>query len=768
MDHDVVTTPTCLRLRRLGVSSGLAAFVLLGGLLEAAAAARASEVAGRVAMPEVCSPAVSPAVVTLEPVDPSASPAPGALGSGGGRSAEVVLVDQQGLQFVPRVQAMTVGQRLRFTNADSERHTVHVVTPGFDFNESMAPGEPREWVPEKPGVVRLACDIHSHMRGYVVVSASPWVRVCTREGAFRLRDVPEGRYVLNVWHEMGDPLRREVEVRGDAPVDLGTLTLTAPALSPSAMQSAPVRPWPEVIDRIGLKLAEALDLAQRREFKSARTLVEDAYFAEFEASDMETAIRSLLGYARKGEIEGKFMAIMADIRKLADREQSLTHMADLNRQLLLDLVAASAELGRKGVTDRARLYEDRGTVGLVPTMLRIPDPAAGQVDPRALLAALERGLAGVQDVADRGDARDAASAMIPVYFTNFEPIERVLNARRPQETARLEAQFNTLRGEIGAGASGPALAAKLAGLRGEVEAALGRVEADSKGRFGPAFAQSLFIILREGVEVILLLTMLVALVAKTGQPGAMRAIAWGVGLAVVASVLTAIGLNLVISSVRNQAHEVAEGLVMLAASGVLFYVSYWLISQSESKRWMDFLKRNAARGAEFGGLGTLALTAFLAVYREGAETALLYQAMIGGLGNSREGLMGLAAGVGVGLVLLAIVAVVVGAGSVRLPIRSFFKLTGVLLFAMAVVFAGNGVHALQVSTILKTTPLGWLGAGMPLLGVHPTVQTLSVQAILLAGAALALVVMLTGQDVPVRAGGKEAPIGPAPTAGAGV
>ena len=89
-----------------------------------------------------------------------------------------------------------------------------------------------------------------------------------------------------------------------------------------------------------------------------------------------------------------------------------------------------------------------------------------------------------------------------------------------------------------------------------------------------------------------------------------------------------------------------EGLVMLAAAGVLFYVSYWLISQSESKRWMDFLKRQAQRGSSSAGRGTLALTAFLAVYREGAETALMYQAMIGGQGQSRAGLLGLAAGLG--------------------------------------------------------------------------------------------------------------------------
>jgi high-affinity iron transporter len=207
---------------------------------------------------------------------------------------------------------------------------------------------------------------------------------------------------------------------------------------------------------------------------------------------------------------------------------------------------------------------------------------------------------------------------------------------------------------------------------------------------------------------------------------------------------------------------------MLIAAGVLFYVSYWLISQSESKRWMAFLKRQAERGMSSGPWGSFALlsAAFLAVYREGAETALMYQAMIGSQAGSRLGVTGLAAGLGVGLVVLAMVACLIWATSVRLPLRAFFQATGAVLFAMAVVFAGNGVHELQASSILKITPLTWLGAGLPVLGMHPNVQVLSVQAVLLAGALLALIVLTLDEPVetPLKSGGA----GGKPAAGVGV
>jgi high-affinity iron transporter len=458
-------------------------------------------------------------------------------------------------------------------------------------------------------------------------------------------------------------------------------------------------------------------------------------------------------------IEDLFFAVRSDV---AQGRQGSGHLADLTRKLLLELVRAGDELNRKGVTDRTRIFA--GVSAPVATPV-----AAG--DQRSQLVALRRGFERVRDIADAGEPEDAASAMVSVYRGDFEPLEQFISARNPQEVAPLEVAFNAIRGDIGGGLKGIDLAARLDGFQTRVEAVLDRSEAQSAGAFGPAFASSLVLIVREGTEVILLLAMLVTLVAKTGQAGAMRAIRWGVGLAVVASLGTAWALNRLVASAQGQARELVEGLVMLAAAGVLFYVSYWLISQSESKRWLDFLKRQAKRGTELGGLGTLALTAFLAVYREGAETALMSQAMIGAQGQTRLGLLGLSAGCGAGLVLLAGIALLVRATSVRLPLRFFFKASGVVLFAMAVVFAGNGIFELQASGILKITSLGglsWLGEGIPLLGLYPNVQTLSVQGLLVAGAILALVFMLTGDGATApSAAPKSAPLSP-PPAGVGV
>ncbi len=510
------------------------------------------------------------------------------------------------------------------------------------------------------------------------------------------------------------------------------------------LAATPVRPWPEVIDRIGVCLAEARAVVRKPDgLKRARKLAADAYGIEFELSGMETAVRRYLGVARSGPLERQFLALRAAMTAVAEGKEQPSYLTTLSGKLLIDLSHAADDL------KKAKVYCLTDIGGTASPA----DPAAtaavpGSAEQAGQLRALAASFAAIRATADQGQADDAAASLFDAYAADFEPLERLLAARAPGEVAPLEARFIAIRGRVEGGSKGPELQASLDDLQGEVVAALARSDASSAGSFAPAFFASLVTILREGVEVILLLAMLVALVAKAGQPRAMAAIRWGVGVAVVASILTAFALNSLVASARGTTREIVEGGVLLAAAGVLFYVSYWLISQTQAKRWADFLKEQVARGTKVGGLGTLALTAFLAVYREGAETALMYQAMIAGQGGSRDGLLGVGVGLALGLVALAAIARAIRGSSVRLPLRPFFKVTGWMLFAMAVVFAGNGVFELQSAGIVKITPVSWLGLGLPVLGLHPNVQALSVQGILLFGAALALVLPLLEGGVP--------------------
>ena len=773
-------------MRKREMSAWFSTLTLFGVLLCGAASdsRAASQVSGIVRMPDVCSPSVSPAVVYLVPAEAQEKQSlrkqriVDASADRTGR-AEVVLVNQRGLRFAPRVQAMAIGETIRFGNEDSETHNVHVVSPGFTFNQSMAPGQFRDFTPAQPGVMRLACDIHMHMRAFVVISPTPWTQVCDREGRYKLEQVPDGRYVLTAWHEMGDPERREVTVAGRKKLEIPELVLVS-SLGPSGgagqgrsstVETAPIRPWADVIDRIGVTLAASRDAATRPgELAKARRLAEDAYWVEFESSDMETAVNKYLGFGRARELERQFHAISVAARDVAEKRQAVSVMEELCHKMLLDLSSVATDLNAAGVTDRSWIDAMAGRKGTQSELAASSSEsfATGPVgDPRTLLESLKTALGRVEQQAESNHPYEAASELTTVYMTEFEPLERYLLGRSPQAVRPLEIQFNALRGDLTTGKKGKELALQIEALSTAVEKVIDGLERHPAGAFGSAFFASLVTILREGVEVILVVTMLLALVARAaaGAPTpenlarenpsgakawpeapaalarASRAIWWGVGLASLASLATAVLLNVLVISASGAVREILEGVVMLAASGILFYVSYWLISQLEAKRWMDFLKKQARHGLELGGQGTLAVTAFLAVYREGAETSLMYQALLGSEGRTQAGLLGLIAGLALGVALLAVIAYIIRATSIRLPMHVFFKFSGMFLFVLAIVFAGNGVFELQNAGILLTTNITWVGRGVPWAGLYPNLQVISVQGLLLAGAILAWVVI---------------------------
>jgi high-affinity iron transporter len=173
--------------------------------------------------------------------------------------------------------------------------------------------------------------------------------------------------------------------------------------------------------------------------------------------------------------------------------------------------------------------------------------------------------------------------------------------------------------------------------------------------------------------------------------------------------------------------EVIEGITMLIAVAVLFSVSYWLISKVEAAKWQQFIQEKVTNALEHGGGRALAFVAFLAVYREGAETALFYQALFN---EGTRVLMPISLGMLVGAVVLAVIFTLFYRFGVRIPLRYLFGSTSVLLYYMAFVFMGKGIRELQEGNAISITIL----PGFPhveLLGLYPTLETLIAQLVLL-------------------------------------
>jgi len=245
------------------------------------------------------------------------------------------------------------------------------------------------------------------------------------------------------------------------------------------------------------------------------------------------------------------------------------------------------------------------------------------------------------------------------------------------------------------------------------------------------FLYSLGIMFREGMEAMLVIVALAAVTRKVGRRDYARDIYAGAAAAIVASILLAIAINHLID---DDAADTLEGVFQLLAAATLFCVSSWLTAKSQSVRWSIFI-RAKLRSSERINLPALALglTAFLAVMREGAETIVFSQALLTGAAAGGER-YAIAAGIAAATAALAAFFVIIEWSTRKISFAIVFKTAAVMLYAMAVIFVGQGIASLQEADSVAATFVDYVPA-LPALGIFPTVQTLGAQAILLLATA---------------------------------
>jgi high-affinity iron transporter len=334
----------------------------------------------------------------------------------------------------------------------------------------------------------------------------------------------------------------------------------------------------------------------------------------------------------------------------------------------------------------------------------------------------------------RDGSNEAALATAFDAYLVFEGVERTVGARDAGLAAELEGAFADLRTAVTGTASGPLADAELA-LLGGLERAE-RLVGDRVSS-GNLFVQSLMIMLREGLEAILIIGALLTFLSRIGASERRRDIHLGVGAAIALSLVTAVLLETVFRFTPAE-QEVLEGFTMLVAVAVLFYVSYWLLSKMEVQKWTGFVRGQVQQAVTGGSALALASAAFLAVYREGFETVLFYKALF--VSGGENPMVPVLSGMAAGGVLLGGVYLAINRYGVRLPLRPFFAVTSAFLYYTAFVFAGKGIAELQAGGMVSTTVLpGW--PRLPIFGIYPTVETLIAQGALVFLALVAMAVI---------------------------
>jgi high-affinity iron transporter len=344
---------------------------------------------------------------------------------------------------------------------------------------------------------------------------------------------------------------------------------------------------------------------------------------------------------------------------------------------------------------------------------------------------------------DAGKRDEAFAQARDGYLEHFELVEIPLRVADPDLTVQAEGVFAEIRELIRSGASTAEVRTKLVELRGLIDESERRLTDVGVGAPALVFGQAFLIIFREGLEVVLLLAVLLGYLESSKAGHYRRPVLIGVALAVAASVVTLVALQTVFAHLPV-GREILEAVTSLVAVGVLFWVSFWLISRLDQKRWMEFLKARVWRAVSVGSTASLIMLGFTAVYREGFETALFYQALLSfgtGLGAW------VAAGLAAGLVALTAITTVIFRLGRKLPVATFLKVAVIAVMLTSVAFLGNAVHGLQEAFLVPRTALGV--PRLPIFlsqatGFWPTVQTVAAQVVLaliyLAGGVYAFVI----------------------------
>lgn len=318
-----------------------------------------------------------------------------------------------------------------------------------------------------------------------------------------------------------------------------------------------------------------------------------------------------------------------------------------------------------------------------------------------------------------GDRNLATRLSLSAYLDGFEPLEPIVATRDASLMIAIEKGMLNYRSAVSKGtvADAETAAAQIEQLFLHVEKVIENTNADPSTTFIGAFT----ILLREGVEALLIIIGMITFLKKTDRSNALRHVHRGWVSALFAGVLTWVIATYLIG-ISGASREITEGVGSIFAAVVLLGVGLWMHQKSSAGKWQDYLDRKLSSAISSSSAWAIYILAFIAVYREVFETVLFYSALAAD-GNN----VALIAGFFSAVLVLVVIAWVLLRTSARMPLGTFFSFTSFLVMILAIILIGKGVSALQEA--------GWMSINIfdipsvEWLGLYPTLETFTAQAV---------------------------------------
>ena len=516
--------------------------------------------------------------------------------------------------------------------------------------------------------------------------------------------------------------------------DVSETSSEAPAASQTTAQPAggmAIEPhWQVVYNDIKTALEAAVTAYEKGDKDAAKQQINNkAKFELYRNTKLEEAIRRFIsgGQGIDGDIQKRMGSAIIAINN------------DISAYVLKSNLEELDALIYENV---AKLPMDSGSLA---TNVVLPDSAEDDAatDFAPVVANIKAKIAEAIKTYAAKDVAKAMSDAQDVYFDEFEAsgMENKVGAIDVGLKTRIEGNFGEVVALMKAGVSVERLQQAADNLGANLDAALEKTSGSSSP--WALFVYALTIILREGFEALIIVAAVVAYLLKTGNEKRMNIVYSSLGVAVVLSFVMAWIMNLIFAGAAGQKREVMEGAVMLIAVGLLFYVGFWLLSNAGAKKWSKYIQSHVSESISAGSAKALWWTVFLAVFREGAETVLFYQALIFDAKDS-TGYSMIALGFVVGLIVLLVTYYVFKIFAIKIPIKPFFLVTSAIIFYMSIVFVGKGLMEFVEGKIFVPTKI----EGFPTiewLGIYPYYESLVPQAIMIAALIIGVIIMKNKQ-----------------------
>jgi high-affinity iron transporter len=325
-----------------------------------------------------------------------------------------------------------------------------------------------------------------------------------------------------------------------------------------------------------------------------------------------------------------------------------------------------------------------------------------------------------------GNYEEADKLSSLAYLEGIEPIEKQLRATDPALMERLEDQMTNTRRIISERRSKSEISDSLKASK-VLMAEAAKTLSGGQVTFMLALLMSISILLREGLEAFLVIMVILGIIKASGISGSMRYVHAGWILAVICGIVLWVIGGQIIQSHMAQV-ELMEGIIAFIAVAMLLYIGFWLHGKSEAAKWRTYVA-DKVKGASAGGsmLGLLVLS-FFVVFREVFESVLFLSAINIESGGKQE--HAIIVGVAVAFVIVLVLAWLVLKYSTRLPVPKLFKISSIVMAALAVILAGKGIHSFQETGLVSIHGLSLLPR-VELLGIFATIETLMAQVLIL-------------------------------------